>query len=73
MLSDCYLQAGAMLGDAFLHQLPHAFGMILLSGWWILNHKVHPSARDSCHCRGLWRGLDVRNFTPVSGEVVSAV
>ena len=24
----CYLQAGAMLGDAFLHQLPHAFGMI---------------------------------------------
>ena len=22
-----YLQAGAMLGDAFLHQLPHAFGM----------------------------------------------
>jgi hypothetical protein len=22
-----FLQAGAMLGDSFLHQLPHAFGM----------------------------------------------
>lgn len=27
------LQAGAMLGDAFLHQLPHAFGMIQI-GWY---------------------------------------
>lgn len=26
--TDFLVQAGAMLGDAFLHQLPHAFGKI---------------------------------------------
>lgn len=27
---EFHMQAGAMLGDAFLHQLPHAFGMTLI-------------------------------------------
>lgn len=27
---EFHLQAGAMLGDAFLHQLPHAFGLSLI-------------------------------------------
>jgi hypothetical protein len=26
-LVSMFLQAGAMLGDSFLHQLPHAFGI----------------------------------------------
>lgn len=34
----CVTQAGAMLGDAFLHQLPHAFGNFSLN-----YHKILPN------------------------------
>lgn len=36
------LQAGAMLGDAFLHQLPHAFGMVKYE------NRYHLIALDQC-------------------------
>jgi hypothetical protein len=56
------LQAGAMVGDAFLHQLPHAFG----SGGGGHSHEAHSHAHGHDHGHDHGRGGHAHSIEDLS-------